>query len=143
MKLNKQTDYALRILIYAASVSDDRLLSIQEVTDIYNLSRNHMMKIVHRMGQLGYLMTLRGKGGGICLGKKPVDINIGQLVRDMENSLNVVDCEDHQCRLVSACELKKILTEAMSEFMAVLDRYTLADLVKNRAELIPLLGLGT
>ncbi len=142
MKLNKQTDYALRILIYSALESQDRLLSIQEVTDIYDLSRNHVMKIVQKLGQLGYLQTIRGKGGGFRIGKEPANINIGQLVRDMENSLALVDCEEPACRLSPGCQLKRALAEAMDAFMGVLDGYTLDDIINNRKELVQLLAIA-
>ena len=142
MKLNKQTDYALRILIYAAVEPRERLLSIQEVTTVYDFSRNHVMKIVQKLGQLGYLQTIRGKGGGFRIGQEPGDINIGQLVRDMENSLVLIDCEEPACRISPDCQLKHILAEAMNAFLAVLDSYTLADVVSNRNELIRLLAIA-
>lgn len=142
MKLNKQTDYALRILMYAALEPEDRLLSIQEVTDLYGLSRNHVMKIVQKLGQRGYLHTLRGKNGGFRLGQAAGQIRIGQLVRDMENSLVLIDCDEPACRLSSGCRLRPLLAEAMDAFLTVLDRYTLEDITRQRDSLVQLLQLA-
>ncbi|MFK0570628.1 Rrf2 family transcriptional regulator [Endozoicomonas sp.] len=141
MKLTKHTDYSLRILIYAALQPEARLLSIQEVTDAYGLSRNHVMKIVQKLGQEGYLRTLRGKGGGFALGKPPEAINLGDLVSCMETTLQMVECEQPLCRISPACQLQGVFAEAMSAFMGVLNRYTLADLMDNRKELIGLLAI--
>lgn len=142
MKLTKQTDYALRILIYAALQPEDRLLSIQEVTDVYDLSRNHVMKIVQKLGQEGYLSTVRGKGGGFRIGKPAQEINLGELVLLMETTVVPVDCDQPVCRISPACKLRGVLADAMSAFMAVLNDYTLADLVGNRKELSGLLAIG-
>ncbi|WP_263080464.1 Rrf2 family transcriptional regulator [Endozoicomonas sp. Mp262] len=142
MKLNKQTDYALRILIYSALEPGERLLSIQEVTDVYDFSRNHVMKIVQKLGQLGYLKTVRGKGGGFHIGREAIHINLGQLVRDMENSLALVDCAQPACQLSPGCQLKHVLAEAMEAFMGVLDKYTLDDMIHNRKELVQLLAIA-
>ncbi|WP_419836050.1 Rrf2 family transcriptional regulator [Endozoicomonas atrinae] len=141
MKLTKHTDYALRILMYAALQPEGRLLSIQEVTDTYDISRNHVMKIVQKLGHEGYLTTIRGKGGGFTLGKPPEAINLGELVRCMETTMKVVECEQPRCRITSGCELKGVLAEAVSAFMDVLNRYSLADLIGNRKELIKLLAI--
>ncbi|MGI9280565.1 MAG: Rrf2 family transcriptional regulator [Endozoicomonas sp.] len=142
MKLTKHTDYALRILIYSALQPQDRLISIQEVTDVYELSRNHVMKIVQRLGQEGYLSTVRGKGGGFRMGRSAENINLGVAVRMMESTIVLVDCDEPVCRISTSCRLKGVLADAMSAFMAVLDSYTLADLIKNRNELSGLLAVG-
>ncbi|WP_257265320.1 Rrf2 family transcriptional regulator [Endozoicomonas sp. ONNA2] len=142
MKLTKHTDYALRILMYTALLPEGRLLSIREVTDTFDISRNHVMKIVHKLGHEGYLTTLRGKGGGFTLGKPPEAINLGELVRCMETTMKVVECEQPVCRMSPGCELKGVLAEAVAAFMDVLNRYSLADLVGNRNELIRLLAIA-
>lgn len=141
MKLNKQTDYALRILIYAALAPANKLLSIQQITEIYGLSRSHVMKIVQKLGRLGYLVTIRGKGGGFQIGKNPTLINIGQLIREVESSLVLVNCDEPVCRLSPGCHLKRVLGEAMAAFLAVLDGYTLTDLISNRGQLLELLAI--
>ena len=142
MKLTRQTDYALRILMYAALQPQNYLLSIQEVTDVYGMSRNHVMKIVQKLGKEGYLNTIRGKGGGFCIGKKPEEINLKELVVLMEMTITPVECERPICRIFPSCRLKDVLADAMSAFMQVLSNYTLADLVSNRQALSELLVIG-
>ncbi len=142
MKLTKHTDYALRILMYTALLPEDQLLSIQEVTDAYDLSRNHVMKIVQKLGREGYLSTIRGKGGGFTLAKSAQAINLGELVMCMETTMNVVECDRPLCRLSSGCRLKGVLAEAAAAFIAVLNRYSLADLIGNRCDLIRLLAIA-
>ncbi|MGI9273994.1 MAG: Rrf2 family transcriptional regulator [Endozoicomonas sp.] len=142
MKLTKQTDYALRILIYSALQSGERLISIQEVTAAYGLSRNHVMKIVQKLGQEGFLSTLRGRGGGFRLSRSPEDIRLGDVVRSMEADLVLVECDEPVCQISPACKLRGVLEAAMSAFMEVLDQYTLADLCGNKQELSELLLLG-
>ncbi len=142
MKLTKHTDYALRILIYSALQPEERLLSIQEVTDVYELSRNHVMKIVQKLGQEGYLTTIRGKGGGFHLGRKPEDINLGELICKLEPSMRLVNCEEPVCRISTSCRLQSILSEAMNSFTAVLSSYSLADLIDNPKELSNLLAIS-
>lgn len=141
MKLTRHTDYALRILMYAALQPEGQLLSIREVTDTYSLSRNHVMKIVQKLGHEGYLTTVRGKGGGFTLAKPARAINLGELVRCMETTMKVVECDQPLCRLSPGCELKRVFAEAVTAFMAVLNRYSLADLVGHRSELMRLLAI--
>ena len=140
MQLTRYTDYALRTLIQVALMPEGERLSVAEITVTYDISRSHVMKIVQRLGQLGYLRNIRGKGGGIELGIAPMDINIGKVVQDMENNLQVIDCNTPHCRLQPACRLKSVLAEAMGAFTAVLMSYTLADLLENEDELIRLLS---
>ena len=140
MKLTRHTDYALRILMYTAIQPQERFISIQEVTDVYNLSRNHVMKIIQRLGQEGCLTTQRGKGGGFRIGCPISEINLGAVVRMMESTMVLIDCEEPICRLSSNCRLKKVLADAMTAFLAVLDQYTLADLIENKNELSVLLA---
>ena len=141
MRLTRYTDYALRTLMQAALLPKGQRLSVSEITATYDISRSHVMKIVHHLGQLGYLRNVRGKGGGIELGRPPEQIVIGQVVRDMETNLTVVDCSTPHCRLNNGCRLKGILAEAMTAFLGVLDRYTLRDMLANEQELIQLLSL--
>ena len=139
MQLTRHTDYALRTLILAALKPEGERLSVAEITETYELSRSHVMKIVQKLGQLGYLRNIRGKGGGIELGRAPETINIGEVVREMEATLQVIDCNSPCCRLQPACKLKGVLGEAMNAFMAVLGGYTLGDLLEEKNELIRLL----
>ena len=142
MQLTRHTDYALRTLIQVALKPTGERLSVAEITATYDLSRSHVMKIVQKLGQLGYLHNVRGKGGGIELGKAPKQINIGKVVQEMEVNLQVIDCNTPYCRLQPACKLKGVLGQAMAAFLDVLGQYTLADLLDNRDQLIALLELS-
>ncbi|KQY16707.1 Rrf2 family transcriptional regulator [Rhizobium sp. Root73] len=126
MKLTLFTDYSMRVLLYLAA-RPDRLCSIAEVAQTYRISQNHLMKVVTELVQSGYVESIRGRNGGIRLGKPPEDINIGALVRRTEGGFDLVDCGN--CIVAPACRLTGMLKEALSAFLAVLDRYSLADLV--------------
>lgn len=144
MRLTLQTDYALRVLMYAA-VKGEALSTIPEIVARFDISRGHLMKVVHRLGREGYLETLRGKGGGIRLARKPAQIKVGAVVRDMEEELGLLGCLQDipgYCRIEACCVLRGALREATAAFLATLDGYTLADLIKPRRRLDELLGLG-
>lgn len=148
MRLSSYTDYALRTLIFVA-LKGDGLSTIQEIAQSYAISKNHLMKVVQHLGEAGLLETVRGRGGGLRLGRPAAEIRIGDVVRLMEHDLGIVECFPGQsvsspstlCRLDPACVLKSALREALNAFLLVLDDYTLADLVKPRRTLTTLLGL--
>jgi Rrf2 family nitric oxide-sensitive transcriptional repressor len=144
MRLTSFTDYSIRVLIYLA-VSGDEQATIREISQRYNLSRNHLMKVVQALSQKGYLIAVRGKNGGLRLKMSPAEINIGAVVREMENDLALAECmgDGNQCILTPACKLKSVLSEALGAFFEVLDAYTLEDIVSGRqqAELIALLHI--
>ncbi len=145
MRLTLHTDYALRVLMYVG-IKDDALSTIPEIVERFDISKGHVMKVVHRLGQLGYLVTIRGKHGGIKLGLKPTQISIGAVVRDMEEELDVVGClqgRKDYCRIENCCVLRGALRDATRAFLSTLDRYTLADLIKPRRQLSKLLTLRT
>jgi Rrf2 family nitric oxide-sensitive transcriptional repressor len=144
MRLTLYTDYSLRVLMYLG-LKRDGLATIAEVSESYGISRNHLMKIVHQLGLLGYVETVRGKGGGIRLARPAGAINLGEVVRRMEEDLALVQCFDPvaaKCRIESACVLRSVLGEALGAFLAVLDRYTLADLIERPRALSRLLATG-
>ena len=149
MNLTRYSDYSLRVLIYvglkyAGSKGEERS-SIQEISDAYSISRNHLVKIVHQLGQLGYLETMRGRTGGIRLGKPPEEIVIGEVVRKTEKSFDLLECFDPEtdhCVITPICGLKGVFGEAMAAFLEVLDRYTLAEMLSNRQALRGLLASG-
>ena len=143
MRLTIHTDYALRVMIYLA-LAPDRLATIREISERYDISRNHLMKIVRELGLTGYVETVRGKRGGIRLGRAPETIRVGDIVRDMEDNMNIVECfnpDAPACQILPACVLKGAMVEALDAFMAVLDRYTLADLIKPDRDLAQLVHL--
>jgi len=131
MQLTRYTDYSLRVLIFLALREAERLVTVSEIAERFDIPRNHLVKIVHRLGQLGYVQTVRGKGGGIRLGAQPEDIGLGDVIRCVETNLDVVECESPRCPLLPACRLKGLLDEARDAFLGVLDRYSLRDLVEQ------------
>ena len=142
MRLTVYTDYALRVLMYVA-VRPDPLPTIGQIADAYQISRNHLMKVVYELGQAGYLETVRGKNGGLRLARRPEEIGLGLLVRETEPDMALVPCFDPinaKCAITPACRLRGALAEARTAFLAVLDAYSLADLVSNREPLRQLLG---
>jgi Rrf2 family nitric oxide-sensitive transcriptional repressor len=142
MRLTTYTDYTLRALMYLA-LNNKRLATIADIANAYGISEAHITKVVHRLGLAGDIETVRGRRGGIRLHKAPEEINIGTIVRRTEPDLDLVPCfEDDQCCTIgSSCVLKHALADATQAFLAVLDRYTLADLVKPRQQLAALFEL--
>ncbi len=137
MQLTLYTDYSLRVLVYLG-LKDEGLSTITEISDNYAISRNHLVKVVHNLSNNGFIHTVRGKGGGMRLAFSPDEINIGAVVRATENNFNIVECferDDSSCPITPVCALKGALKEASRNFLAVLDRYTLADVLTNRDEL--------
>ncbi|MDX1739213.1 MAG: Rrf2 family transcriptional regulator [Alphaproteobacteria bacterium] len=140
MKLTQFTDYAYRSLIYLA-INPGQLVQIQDIADSYNLSKHHLTKVIQKLSYLGYVETVRGKGGGIRMAMPAEDINIGKVLRGMEGPVCVVEClgDSSQCVIEPGCVLKPVLARATEAFIHVLDDYTLADLTKRPAELGSLL----
>ena len=143
MQLSAYSDYAVRVLMQTALRSPERT-TVAEVAGTFGISRHHLVKVVHDLGRAGYLATQRGIGGGFTLARAPEEIRLGDIVRLGEESETVIDCKDgenHLCRLLPACRLKGVLDEAAAAFFGVLDRYTLADLVKQRSKMRAVLGI--
>jgi Rrf2 family nitric oxide-sensitive transcriptional repressor len=141
MMLTRFSDYALRVLMYAA-LQGDRPFSVNEVASRYELSKNHLAKVVNRLVRSGHLQARRGRRGGVWLGRDPKTIRLGSLVRLTENESPLVECfaaSSNRCRLTPACRLKGALAQALEAFYNSLDQRTLADLVDNRAALARLL----
>jgi len=133
MQLTRFTDYSLRVLVFLGAYPD-RLCTISETAEAYGISGNHLMKVVNRLSSGGYIETVRGKGGGMRLSRAPKMINIGEVVRHMEDRFDILECfnDKHQdCPLLPACTLKSVLVDAHRNFMATLDRYTLQDVLEN------------
>jgi Rrf2 family nitric oxide-sensitive transcriptional repressor len=141
MKLTAFTDYSLRVLIYLAAQPGQRA-TIAEIATAFDVSEHHLTKVVHFLGKAGWLANVRGKGGGLALGELPEAIGVGAVVRQTEGQAVVAECfgeEGGNCCIAPVCHLRGVLGEAVSAFYGVLDRYTLADLVKNRKQLASIL----
>lgn len=144
MRMTQQTDYALRMLIYLA-LRGDAGCTVSEVANAYDLSRNHLLKVARRLSQMGVVTTERGRSGGIALARAPEEITLGAVVREMEESFALVACMgggETRCALNPACRLRGVVAEALNAYLAVFDRYSLADLVAERSALAGLLGLS-
>lgn len=139
MRLTRYTDYSMRVLLYLGG-RPDQLCSIGEIAQAFDISHNHLMKVVHELGRTGLVASVRGRFGGIRLARPAADINIGDVVRQTEPDFNLVDCRN--CRIQPVCVLSCVLQEAIAAFLAVLGRYSLADLVRNPGAMNALLMLN-
>ncbi len=135
MRLTNFTDYALRLLMYAGA-HEDRLITIEEVSEVYDISRAHLMKITNTLTRAGFLKAVRGRSGGLTLAKPPRKIRLGDVVRATEPDFALVECfnADNKCIITRSCRLRGILHEGLGAFNAVFDKYTLADLMLTRKD---------
>lgn len=155
MRLTNYSDFALRTLMYLAVVpKKGEIANISDIADSYHISKSHLTKIVHQLGKLGYIDSIRGKNGGIRLACEPKDINLGVLIRQIEPDFDLVECfgtpslakseliyqeVTSGCVITPKCQLKFVFSQALCAFLAVLDGYSLADIVGNDIELSALL----
>jgi Rrf2 family transcriptional regulator, nitric oxide-sensitive transcriptional repressor len=144
MRLTSYSDYTLRMLMYLA-INADRITTIAEIAKAYHISETHLMKVAHQLGVAGDIETIRGRNGGIRLVKPLAAINLGRIVRRTEADMELVPCfaDTELCAIGKACILQGVLQDALDAFLAVLDQYTLADLVRPRRKLASLLREGT
>jgi Rrf2 family nitric oxide-sensitive transcriptional repressor len=146
MRLTIHTDHALRLLMLLA-IEPARLHTVEDIARRYKISGNHLMKIAQTLVRAGVIESVRGRGGGLRLGRPAESINLGTVVRATEDSFALVECFDPQhnaCVITPACRLRGPLEEALQAFLAVLDRYSLDDLVKSPGQsrrLSKLLGI--
>lgn len=136
MQLTLHTDYALRVLIYLAQKKDE-LATISEIAEFYHISRNHLVKVVHHLATEKFIITTRGKHGGMRLSRAPELIAIGEVVRRMEPNFDIVECfndGNQSCTVAPVCALKEVLYRAGNEFLGLLDQYTVADAIKKNAQ---------
>jgi len=138
MRLTTFTDYGLRVLIYVASAPDGHA-TIAQVASAYGISENHVVKVVHRLGQLGALVNTRGRGGGLRLAVPAKQLKLGRLVRALEGGDVPAECFDpnaRACLIVRVCRLRGALADAVQAFYEELDRSSVADLAEPRAQLV-------
>lgn len=128
MQLTKHTDYAFRVLIYLASLPEDRLATVQEIAERYGVSRSHIMKIVNKLATAGLIQASRGQHGGLRLGQPTEAINLRSVIELMEATLTPVNCDEPVCLIRRDCSLKNILFDAQRQFLEHVGRYTLADI---------------
>ena len=130
MRLTHFSDYALRVLMYAA-VRGENLITIEETAELYGISRAHLMKVANQLTRAGYLKAIRGRSGGLALAKRPDAISLGDVLRATEPDFALVECftADNRCLITPRCRLRGALHEALAAFVGTLDGYTLADLI--------------
>ncbi|NVK16814.1 MAG: Rrf2 family transcriptional regulator [Rhodobacteraceae bacterium] len=141
MRITKRTNIAVRLLMYCAA-HEDRLVTKAEIAECCNISENHLAQVINQLSQLGYLATQRGRNGGMNLGKPAAEIRIGDVFRDVEGNLPMVECfadADNTCPLASACRLKVALADAAQAFYTSLDDISLESLVCGNHDLMRLL----
>ena len=144
MRLTTQSDYALRVLIYLA-VQRKELSTIAEISDRYGIPKNHLMKVVQQLAREGFIVTVRGRAGGLKLAHPPAAINVGQVVRAMERDAVLVECfgaRRDDCVIAPVCRLRGALSEAMEAFFHSLDGHALAELVDDNHLLSVVLAGG-
>lgn len=141
MQLKKYTDYGLRILMYLASFDAEqgdqkpKLATIREICDTFSLSANHVNKVVHHLGRLELIETRRGKNGGFLLAKRPEDISLAFVIRQLEGDEKWIECENPYCVALPACELKGIVARGKELFYDYLNHYTLKSLMAQAPQL--------
>lgn len=142
MRLTRFSDNAIRCLIVLA-IDPEQAIPVRDIAARMNMSYEHLVKIVHKLGALGYIETTRGRHGGVRLSMPPEEVNLGKLVRQTEESLALVECFDeatNTCPIADVCRLPGALDDALNAFFAVLDKRTLAYAVAPRLELTRLIG---
>lgn len=143
MRFTRYTDYSFRVLMYLAIKPAGELSTIKEIAGRYGISESHLMKVVHQLGRHGFVNTVRGRQGGLALAREPGEINLGDVVRQCEEDLDLVECfndETNRCAISPVCALAGVIDEALEAFLAVFDNYTLADILAPRDGLISLLS---
>ncbi|MCW8400014.1 Rrf2 family transcriptional regulator [Legionella sp. PATHC038] len=142
MQLTQFTDYSLRALIYIAVKQNT--CTIHDIACVYDISRNHLLKIIHNLSKLGIIKTIRGKNGGLMMAKNPAEINLKALILQLEPHFDLVPCfnkDKANCCIAPQCKLRKLLLDAQNAFFTVLEQFSLEDIIQNKVELYPLLKI--
>jgi Rrf2 family nitric oxide-sensitive transcriptional repressor len=137
MQLTQYTDYSFRVLIFLAQ-KPSVLSTVTEIATFHGISRNHLVKVIHNLAGKGFIVTTRGRNGGMTLSRDPASINLGDVARQTEPNFNIAECFDkanNRCVITPTCALKNIFWDAKMAFLNVLDQYTLADAVAGAAPL--------
>ncbi|WGS48281.1 Rrf2 family transcriptional regulator [Paraburkholderia sp. D15] len=148
MRLTDYTDYSLRVLLYLA-VRGEGLSTIQDISDAYGISKNHLMKVVQQLGELGWVETVRGRNGGLRLADRSSALTIGEIVRATESDFALVGCfpdqqgERRNCVITAQCGLRGVIESARNAFLAELDRHTIGEVSQPHGPLAALLGLSS
>ncbi len=129
MQITKYADYSLRVLIFLA-INPNSIIPMREIADFYDISMEHLRKVVHQLASIGYIDSQKGRNGGLSLRLRPDHIHIGHVLQSMEKTKKIVDCTSKvPCQFTPNCKLEKVLVEAQSAFYATLNNYTLEDVI--------------
>jgi Rrf2 family nitric oxide-sensitive transcriptional repressor len=148
MRLTDYTDYSLRVLLYLA-IRGEGLSTIQDISDAYGVSKNHLMKVVQQLSELGWVETVRGRNGGLRLAERTRKLTVGEIVRATESDFALVAClpdqngERRPCVITPQCRLRNVLEAARNAFLAELDRHTIDEVAGPQGPLAALLGIRT
>ena len=142
MKLTNYTDFSLRTLIFLALQDENVLVTTDDVANHFKILKNHLTKVIHKLSKHGFIKTVRGKNGGICLALPPEKINLAEVVQAMESNVEIVNCAQPICPLNNNCELKGILDEAQSAFFSTLGKYSLADITHQPNKILSFLNIN-
>ena len=137
MQLTQFTDYSLRVLIYLAE-KNEGLSTVSEIAEYHGISRNHLVKVIHNLALTGFILTTRGRNGGMTLSRPPAEIVLGDVVRNTEPNFDIAECfnsANNCCVITPSCGLKSIFREAQRGFINAMDKHTLADAVARNKPL--------
>lgn len=143
MRLTQFTDYGLRLLIYLGHCEGRG--TVEDAAAGLLVSRNHLVKVAHRLVGLGLIRSYKGRGGGLELACDPADVRLGVLVRDLEPDFHLVECFDREhntCPLIGACDLEQALYKARDAFFKELDTWTLRHLLVSSKRSAKMVRLG-
>ena len=133
MQLNRQTDYALRVLVFLAISPKDTLVNLDTIAEKFNIVRNHLTKIITKLAKLNYITTQRGNGGGIRLKEKTLDLSLFEVMNSFESTFKSINCAGLSCPIHGVCRLESILSEAENAYTSVLQSYKLKNLIPSNS----------
>ena len=140
MQLTYHTDFSLRVLIFLSLQEKDSLVTIDDIASHFNILKNHLSKVVLHLAQHGYIKTVRGKNGGVCLAQAAEKMLLGNVIQSMENNTDIINCQKPHCPLENKCELKDVLNEAQNSFFSTLNKYSIADITTKPQQIKSLLN---
>lgn len=136
MHLTQFTDMGLRVLMYLTQHQRESLVTIAELAEQFELSHNHLIKVVNQLVKLGWVESTRGRNGGLCLGVAAMQLRLGTMIRVLEDEERLIDCDKAACALNSSCRLQGVLAQGLEQFYQWLDQYTLADMVRDPTQAV-------
>lgn len=131
MQLNKFTDIGLRVLMYLSQPRVDQQVTIDEIATTFDLPRNHLIKVITRLNKLGWIRATRGRNGGLELNQASLQLRIGDILRELENTTELINCEKPLCQFHGHCLLKGALQTGLESFYAHMNQHRLIDIVNN------------